>query len=69
VSCSEYWGIELGMALMKYFDTIYFIGNGMNTLIIYLLPGEINYANIFILCIGISIVNFCLIPFFPKVQK
>jgi hypothetical protein len=54
---------------MKYFDVIYFLGNGLDTLIIFLLPGEQNYVSIFVTSIAISVLSLVFIPFFPKVKK
>lgn len=69
VTCSEFWGVKIGLALMKYFDVIYLIGNGADTLIIFLLPGEANYLNLVYVCVIMCVVGAFAIPFFPKTQK
>ena len=54
---------------MKYYDIMYLFGNGLDTLIIYLFPGETNYYNIIYICITTVLISVFGIFLFPKVHS
>ena len=56
VSCVEVWGKDVGLGLMKYFDSIYFIGNVLDCIMMTTFQGVENYGNIILTCLFCDII-------------
>ena len=68
VSCSKLYGSKDGLRVLKYYDSQYLFANVFHVFLVYYLPGNENYRNIFVVCFLSSVLVFPCIFLFPKVM-
>ena len=69
ITCIEYWGKTIGIRVMKYYDTVFIVGNFVDCILLTVFKGYQNYKKLILTIFIIDLI--LLIPsfFFPKTHK